>query len=61
MEEYFNSKKINYKKINSIEGNNLSKIVNLIYLCDYSTIYAAVLNNTDPTTVDSINYVKSKL
>lgn len=61
LEEYFNSKKINYKKINSIEGNILSKIVNLIYLCDYSTIYAAVLNNTDPTTVDSINYIKSKL
>ena len=61
LEEYFNVKKINYKKINSIEGNILSKIVNLIYLCDYSTIYAAVLNNTDPTTVDSINYVKSKL
>ncbi len=61
LEEYFNLKKINYKKINSIEGNILSKIVNLIYLCDYSTIYAAVLNNTDPTSVDSINYIKSKL
>ena len=61
LEEYFNVKKINYKKINSIEGNILSKIVNLIYLCDYSTIYAAILNNTDPTSVDSINYIKSKL
>ena len=61
LEEYFNVKKINYKKINSIEGNILSKIVNLIYLCDYSTIYAAVLNNTNPTSVDSINYIKSKL
>ena len=28
LEEYFNVKKINYKKINSIEGNILSKIVN---------------------------------
>ena len=61
LEEYFNLKKINYRKINSIQGNILSKIVNLIYLCDYSTIYAAILNNTDPTSVDSINYIKSKL
>ena len=61
LEEYFNMKKINYKKINSIEGNILSKIVNLIYLCDYSTIYAAILNNTNPTSVDSIDYIKSKL
>ena len=61
LEEYFNMKKINYKKINSVEGNILSKIVNLIYLCDYSTIYAAILNNTNPTSVDSIDYIKSKL
>ena len=61
LEEYFDLKQINYKKINSIEGNILSKIVNLIYVLDYSTIYAAILNNTNPTSVDSIDYIKSKL
>ena len=61
IEEFFKGKKINYKKINSIEGNILSKIVNLIYLLDYSTIYSAVLTNTDPTSVESIKYAKSKL
>ena len=61
LEDFFKDKQINYKKINSIEGNILSKIVNLIYLLDYSTIYSAVLTNTDPTSVESIRYVKSKL
>ena len=61
IEEFFKGKKINYKKINSIEGNILSKIVNLIYLLDYSTLYSAVLTDTDPTTVDSIRHIKSKL
>jgi len=61
LEEFFKEKQINYKKINSIEGNILSKIVNLIYLLDYSTIYSAVLTDTDPTTVDSIRYIKSKI
>ena len=61
LEDFFKDKQINYKKINSIEGNILSKIVNLIYLLDYSTIYSAVLKDTDPTTVDSIRYIKSKV
>tara|TARA_Y100001936_G_scaffold239415_1_gene272512 strand:- start:13908 stop:14915 length:1008 start_codon:yes stop_codon:yes gene_type:complete len=61
LEEFFKNKQINYKIINSIEGNILSKIVNLIYLLDYSTIYSAVLTNTDPTSVESVRYVKSKL
>ena len=48
-------------KVKSIDGNILSKITSLIYLLDYSTIYAAVLNNTDPSPVDSIDFIKSRL
>ena len=47
--------------LESVEGNILSKITNLIYLLDYSTIYSAVLSNTNPTSVDAIDYIKSKL
>ena len=61
LEDFFKLKKINYMKINSIDGNILSKVVNLIYFLDYSTIYSAILTNTDPTLVNSIDYIKSKL
>ena len=58
--EYFQQNKIKYREIMSIEGNILSKIINLIYLLDYSTIYKAVLNKIDPSPVKSIEYVKNK-
>jgi len=35
-------KEIDFKVIESVEGNILSKITNLIYLLDYSTIYSAI-------------------
>jgi len=58
---YFDEKKINYFEIVSIKGNILSKIINLIYLLDYASIYSAIISNTNPTTIDSINYIKKKL
>ena len=58
--EYFQQNKIKYKGITSINGNILSKIINLIYLLDYSTIYKAVLNKIDPSPVKSIDYVKNR-
>tara|TARA_B110000014_G_scaffold125904_1_gene86614 strand:+ start:857 stop:1864 length:1008 start_codon:yes stop_codon:yes gene_type:complete len=61
LEEFFESKEIKYKVINSLEGSILSKITNLIYLLDYSSIYAAVLNNTDPSPVNSIDFIKKKI
>jgi len=61
LEEFFNEKNIDYMKINSVEGNILSKIVNLNYILDYSSIYTAVINKIDPTPVRSIDYIKSKL
>lgn len=61
LKEYFEDKKIDYRVINSIEGNILSKIISLTYLLDYSTIYTSVLNDIDPTPVNSIDFVKNKL
>jgi len=60
-EDYFNEKNINFKKIISREGGIISKLVNLIYVLDYTTIYLAIKNNIDPTPVDSINYIKKRL
>ena len=58
---YFDDNGISYKEILSIKGNILSKIINLVYFLDYTSIYKAVLSNTDPTPVKSINFIKSKL
>jgi len=61
LEDYFEKEGIEYRSVNSVDGDILSKITNLIYLLDYSTIYAAVLNKINPSPVRSINYIKSRL
>jgi len=61
LEEFFESKKIDFFTIKSLEGSILSKITNLIYLLDYSSLYASVMNNTDPSPVNSIEFIKSRL
>ena len=60
MKEFFEQKQIEYKEIFSVKGGILSKLVNLIYFLDYSTIYLSVMSGIDPTPVDSINFIKSK-
>ena len=59
--KFLEENKIEYKEIISVEGSIISKIMNLIYLLDYSTIYKAVLEEVDPAPVRSIDYLKSKL
>ena len=61
MKTYFKNNEIKYGEISSIKGDILSKLIYLVYLLDYSTIYKAVLNKIDPTPVKSINYIKSQL
>lgn len=61
LKEFFSEKNINYKEIVSEEGNILTKIICLIYLLDYASIYLAVKLEIDPTPVNAIEYVKKKL
>jgi glucose/mannose-6-phosphate isomerase len=61
LQEFFKDINVDYRIVDSVEGNILSKIINLFYLLDYSSIYGAVLNNTDPSPVNSIDFIKSKL
>ena len=61
LKEFFEKNNIDYYEIVSNKGNVLSKIINLIYLLDYTSIYHAILNKTDPTPVDAINFVKERL
>jgi len=57
----FQSKNIKYKEIFSGSGKILTKLIKLIFLLDYSTIYRAVLLEVDPTPVDPIDFIKKKL
>ena len=61
LQEYFDNKNIDYRMVESVNGSILTKIINLSYLLDYSSIYASILNKTDPTPVKSIEEVKKKL
>ena len=61
LKEFFKEKNVEYKEIYSVKGSILTKLINLIYLFDYSTIYNAVLREIDPTPVGPIDFVKRKL
>ena len=61
VKEFFELNKIQYTEVHSSNGNILTKLVNLIYLLDYSSIYLAVLSKTDPTPVKPIDFIKSRI
>ena len=61
LRHYFEENNIGYKEIFSIDGGILSKIMCLIYLLDYSTIYYAIQHCTDPSPVKSIDFIKGRL
>jgi len=60
LKEFFETKNIDYQEIFSVKGNILSKIINLIYQLDYSTIYQAVSNKTNPAPIPSIDFIKER-
>ena len=61
IKEFFDKNSIKYKEITSVPGNILTKIMTLIYLLDYASIYRAILSGVDPSPVLSIDFVKSKI
>jgi glucose/mannose-6-phosphate isomerase len=61
LKEYFNQKNIDYKEVMSVSGSILTKLINLIYLLDYSTIYRAFLSKNDPSPINSIDFIKKRL
>jgi glucose/mannose-6-phosphate isomerase len=61
LKEFFEKESIEYLEINSVEGNIFSKIINLIYVTDYATIYHAIINKIDPSPVEAIDFIKSRL
>lgn len=60
LKEVLQQNNIKFREIISENGSILTKIINLIYLLDYSTIYKAILDKIDPSPVKSIDYVKNR-
>jgi len=61
LKKYFDENKIKYFDVFSVNGNILSKLMDLIYRLDYVTIYKAISSEIDPSTIKSINFVKTHL
>ena len=61
LQKFFDIQNIDYWEINSIDGNILSKLVDLIYLLDYASIYRAVLSKIDPSTIYPIDFIKNEI
>ena len=61
LKDYFEREGIDFNEIFSVSGNILSKLINLIYLFDYTSIYKAVSSGIDPTPVKAIDFVKERL
>ena len=61
VKELFHEKDIQYKEIFSQQGSILNKLVGLIYLLDYTSIYNAIISKTDPSPIKSIDFIKKRL
>ena len=61
IKEFFDKNNIKYKEITSVDGNILTKIMTLIYLLDYASLYRAILSEIDPSPVLSIDFLKSRI
>ncbi len=61
IKRFFDEKKISYREIFSGNGSILTKLVRLVYILDYASIYKAALLGIDPTPVKSIEFMKDKL
>lgn len=61
LKKYFQDNDIDFWSVSSVGDDILSKIICLIYLLDFATIYKAVINKIDPFPVPSIDYMKNNL
>jgi len=61
LKQYFKQNNIDFQDVFSVKGNILSKLINLIYFLDYTSIYKTILKGKDPSPVKSIDFIKSKL
>lgn len=53
--------KAELRKVRPLGSSLLERMLSLIYLGDFVSIYLAALNDVDPETIDSINKLKAEL
>ncbi len=61
LKQFFKNNNIEYKEIFSVKGGILTKLIQLIYLFDYVSIYLAIIKKNDPTPVIAIDFIKKKI
>ena len=61
IKKYFKQNQIEFKEVFSMNGNILTKLINLIYVLDYTTIFLAAKHNINPSPVQSIDFIKKEL
>lgn len=61
IKKFFVKNNIDFKEVNSVSGNILTKTISLMYLLDYTTIYHAVLSKIDPSPVNAIDFIKNEI
>jgi glucose/mannose-6-phosphate isomerase len=52
---------IDFTVVDAYGGDDLSRLMSLVYLGDWVSYYLAMLNKVDPTPVKAIDYLKEKL
>jgi len=53
--------KIKYSVVDACGENIIAQILSLVLLGDYISYYLAILNKTDPTPIEAIDYLKAEL
>ena len=61
LKEYLKENNIDFYEVFSNKESILSKLINLVYLFDYASVYLAILSKIDPSPVSSIDYIKQRL
>jgi len=61
IKDYFKQNNIDFREVFSVKGNILSKLINLTYFLDYTSIFNAITKQIDPSPIKSIDFIKSKL
>jgi glucose/mannose-6-phosphate isomerase len=59
--ELLEQNSIGHQIADSEEGDELVQMMSLIFLGDWVSYYLAILNQTDPTPVKTIDYLKKRL
>lgn len=61
VKEFFQKNSIDYLEVLTPKGSILTKLMWLIYVLDYASIYRAILSGVDPSPVKSITFIKKRL